>query len=136
MDDIDKEQSAKREKSSSPLRKLIKRIWYVSLAVGAGATMLQEKFPFKEMFWIISISSLILAFSCAVMLFKKDLALVERILYSITTIVLLFMNPHWLDIPAYSTNNHRVVEGDLRNLNIEVHIRREVIYMLKFKIKN
>ncbi|MFJ8257168.1 hypothetical protein ACIQ4Z_07735 [Peribacillus asahii] len=111
MDDIDKEQSAKREKSSSPLSKLIKRIWYVSLAMGAGATMLQDKFPFKEMFWIISISSLILAFSCAVLLFKKDFALVERILYSIATIVLLFMNPHWLDIPAYLTNDHRVVEG-------------------------
>ncbi|MBU8878838.1 hypothetical protein BGM26_07540 [Bacillus sp. FJAT-29790] len=109
MDDIDKDNL--REKSSSSLSKLIKRIWYVSLAVGPTTTMLQGKFPFKEMFWIISISSLILAFSCAVMLFKKDFALVERILYSIATIVLLFMNPHWLDIPAYLTNDYRVVEG-------------------------
>jgi hypothetical protein len=89
MDDINKKQSDKQEKSSNPINKILKRIWYVSLTAGAAATMLQDKFPFKEMFWIISISSLILAFSCAVMLFKKEFALVERILYSIATIVLL-----------------------------------------------
>jgi hypothetical protein len=112
MDDIDKKQSAKREKSPlNPLSKLIKRIWVVSLAVGAAATMLQDKFPYKEMFWIISISSLILAFSCAVMLLKKDFEIVERILYTIATIVLLFMDPYWLDIPAYLTNDYKVVEG-------------------------
>ncbi len=70
MDDIDNKQSDNQEKSSSsPLSKLIKRIWVVSLAIGAAATMLQDKFPFKEMFWMISLSSLVLAFSCAVILF-------------------------------------------------------------------
>lgn len=106
------EQSDQREKSPlSPLSKLIKRIWYVSLAVGTVAIMLQDKFAFKEMFWIISISTLFLAFSCVAMFFKKDFELVERILYPIATIVLMFVYPHWLDIPAYLTNNYRVVEG-------------------------
>lgn len=106
------EQSDKREKSPlSPLSKLIKRIWYVSLAVGAAAIMLQDKLAFKEMFWIISISTLFLALSCVVMFFKKDFELVERILYPITTTVLMFVYPHWLDIPAYLTNDYRVVEG-------------------------
>jgi hypothetical protein len=45
------------------------------------------------------------------MLFKKEFALVERIHYSIATIVLLFVDPHWLDIPDYLTNDYRVVEG-------------------------
>ncbi|MEK4537081.1 hypothetical protein NST21_17430 [Peribacillus sp. FSL K6-1552] len=111
MDDIDNKQSIKREKSPLILSKLFKRIWYVSLAVGAAVIMLQGKFAFKEMFWIISISTLFLAFSCAVMLFKKDFELVERILYAIATIVLMFFNPHWLDIPAYLTNDYRVIEG-------------------------
>lgn len=106
------EQFNEREKSSlSPLSKLVKRIWYVSLAVGAAAIMLQGKFELKEMFWIISISALVLSFSCAIMLFKKDFKLVERILYTIATTVLMFVNPHWLDIPAYLTNDYRVVEG-------------------------
>ncbi|MEC0343873.1 hypothetical protein [Peribacillus frigoritolerans] len=111
MDHIDKKQSIKPEKSSLSLSKLFKRIWFVSLAVGAAAIMLQDKLAFKEMFWIISISTLFLAFSCAVMFFKKDFELVERILYAIATIVLMFVNPHWLDIPAYLTNDYRVIEG-------------------------
>lgn len=106
------EQSDKREKSPlSPLSKLIKRIWYVSLAVGAAAIILQDKFSFKEMFWIISIITLFLAFSSAVMLFKKDFEIVERALYTIATIGLMIINPHWLDIPAYLTNDYRVIEG-------------------------
>ncbi|MFF2596805.1 hypothetical protein ACFVSZ_25930 [Priestia megaterium] len=106
------EQSNKQEKSPlSPLSKLIKRIWYVLLAVGAAAIMLQDKFAFKEIFWVISLSTLFLAFSCAIMFFKKDFGLADRILYTIVTIVLMFVNPHWLDIPDYLTNDYRVVEG-------------------------
>lgn len=110
MDDIEKEQTVNPKKSSYPISELIKRIWYISLFVGAATDML-FKFQFKEMFWILSISSLILAFSCAIMLLKKYFELVERILYSIATIVLVFVNPQWLDIPAYLTNNQVVVEG-------------------------
>jgi hypothetical protein len=103
-----------RKQENSPLPsliKLIKQIWYVSLAVGAAAILLQGKFMFKEMFWVISISTLFLAFSCVFMLFKKGVSLVERILYSIATLVLMIVNPHWLDIPVYLTNDYRVVEG-------------------------
>ena len=96
---------------SSPLSKLIKRIWYVSLAVGAVGVMIEYKFVFKETFWIISLSTLILAISCAMILINKEYKLAERILYTIATIVLMFVTPHWLDIPAYLSNDYRVVEG-------------------------
>ncbi len=94
-----------------PINKLIKRIWYVSLAVGAAVVMLQHKFVVKETFWIISVSTLLLAFSCAMILINKNFKLAERILYTIATIVLMFVTPHWLDIPAYLSNDYRVVEG-------------------------
>ena len=106
------EQSERREESpTSPLSKFIKRIWYVSLAGGAIGVMLQQRFVVKGLFWIISISTLLLAFSCAVMLFNKAFKLEERILYTMATLVLMFVAPHWLDIPAYLTNNYKVVEG-------------------------
>ncbi|WP_144555925.1 hypothetical protein [Bacillus sp. X1(2014)] len=112
MDDINKKHSGTNKKNRQvQLIKIIRRIWYVSFVVGVGATMSQYKFPFKEMFWIISITSLILAFSCTVMIFKKDYEIVDRVLYTIATIVLLVMNPHWLDVPAYLTNDYEVVKG-------------------------
>ena len=61
-----------REKSPlSPLSKLIKRIWYVSLAVGATEIMLQDKFALKEMFWIISTSTLFLVLVQKLHLFER-----------------------------------------------------------------
>lgn len=101
-----------RMRTESPtLRKLIKRIWYFSVAIGAVGVMLQEKFVIKEIFWIISISSIALAFSCVIMLLLKDFKWIERILYLLATIVLMIVAPHWLDIPAYLTKNYQVVEG-------------------------
>jgi hypothetical protein len=106
------EQSERREESpTSSLSKFIKRIWYVSLAGGAIGVMLQQRFVVKGLFWIISISTLLLAFSCAVMLVNKAFKLEERILYTLATLVLMFVAPHWLDIPAYLTHNYKVVEG-------------------------
>lgn len=59
-------------RTESPnLMKLIKRIWYISVAIGAVGVMVQEKFVIKETFWIISISSIVLAFSCAIGSVKK-----------------------------------------------------------------
>jgi hypothetical protein len=93
------------------INKLIKRIWYGSFAVGSVGVMLQHKFVFKETFLIITVSTLLLAFSCAMMLINKEYKLAERILYTIATIVLMFVTPHWLDIPSYLSNDYRVVEG-------------------------
>ncbi|MEH7501549.1 hypothetical protein V7152_05795 [Neobacillus drentensis] len=105
-------QSNKQEKlPSNSFNKLIKRIWYVSLAIGSIGLILQYKFEIKEIFWVISISTLLLAFTCVIILFNKNFKLVERILYTIATIVLMFVYPHWLDIPAYLTNNYKLVEG-------------------------
>ncbi|GHH96605.1 hypothetical protein [Neobacillus kokaensis] len=105
-------QSDNQEKlPSNPFNKLIRRIWYVFLAIGSIGLLLQNKFEIKETFWIISVSTLFLAFFCAVILFNKSFQFAERILYTIATIVLMFVYPHWLDIPAYLTNNYRVVEG-------------------------
>jgi len=105
-------QSEKQEKLPlKPFSKLIRRIWYVSLAIGSVGLILQYKFEIKEIFWIIAISTLLLAFSCGIILFNTNIKLAERILYTIATIVLMFVYPHWLDIPAYLTNNYEVVEG-------------------------
>lgn len=101
-----------RLRTESPnLMKLIKRIWYFSVVIGAVGVMLQERFVIKETFWIISISSIVLAFSCAIMFLLKDFKWIERSLYLLATIVLMIVAPHWLDIPAYLTKNFQVVEG-------------------------
>jgi hypothetical protein len=105
-------QSEKQEKLPlNPFNKLITRIWFVYLAIGTVGLLLQYKFEIKEIFWLISISTLLLAFSCVIILCNNSLNLAERILYTIATIILMFVYPHWLDIPAYLTNNNRVVEG-------------------------
>ncbi|ALC85532.1 hypothetical protein AM499_06650 [Bacillus sp. FJAT-22090] len=102
----------KNEKSLvSPLNKLTKRIWFVSFAVGTAGIMLRYKYPFKEMFWVISISTLILAFACVVIILKKDFKFAERLIYLIATIALLIHSPEWLDIPAYLKNDYKVAEG-------------------------
>jgi len=102
----------KNEKSLvSPLNKLTKLIWFVSFAVGTVGMMLRYKYPFTEMFWVISISALILAFTCVVIILIKDIKFAERFIYSIATIALLIHSPEWLDIPAYLKNDYKVAEG-------------------------
>ena len=70
----------KNEKSLvSPLNKLTKRIWFVSFAVGTVGMMLRYKYPFTEIFWVISISTLILAFTCISIILIKDIKFAERL---------------------------------------------------------
>ncbi|MFP5115966.1 hypothetical protein ACSU64_27020 [Bacillaceae bacterium C204] len=97
---------------------------------------MQYKFEIKEIFWIISKSTLLLAFSCSIILFNNNFKLAERILYTIVTIVLMFVYPHWLDIPAYLTNNYKVVEGVPTEFEYRSPYEAGRYLPLKFRMKN